>query len=83
MIEVHSVVLLPLNQKCLFLGNCWTEFNQSWRVLGYTMQKSKSKKLRQLRCAAGAELLSLDLKNQGNHGAQPRVASLTLRSVGV
>ena len=34
--------------KCLFLSNCWVDFDQSWQVVGYTMRKYESQKLGQL-----------------------------------
>ena len=33
--EVHNAELLPLNQKCHFLGNRWYDFNHNWCVDGY------------------------------------------------
>ena len=41
------------------LGNRWTNFNQSWRVGGYTMRKSHSKRSGRSRCAASSYCLTL------------------------
>ena len=46
---VGSAELLPLSQNCRFLSNRWTDFDQTWRVDGYTMRKH-FKKSGQSRC---------------------------------
>ena len=38
--------------ECFFLDNCWADFDDSWRVAEYTMQKYESKNLRRSRGAA-------------------------------
>ena len=36
MIETRSAELNRKKRKCPYLGNRWTDFNETWRVDGYT-----------------------------------------------
>ena len=44
MIEERSAEPSNKNRKCPYLRNRWTDFKQTWRVHGYTMQKYHFKK---------------------------------------